>query len=62
LIWYKIWPVRKNIGFKKGDYVTKDWDTNIVWQHTWYIDSDTHEKKLAWTGACEFIGVTISDV
>jgi uncharacterized protein YutE (UPF0331/DUF86 family) len=58
----KIWPVRKNTNFKKGDYVTKDWDTNIVWEHTWYIDPDTHEKKLAWTGACEFIGVAISGV
>lgn len=43
----KIWPVRKNVDFQKGDYVTKDWDCNYQWGQAWYIDPDTGEKKLA---------------
>jgi uncharacterized protein YutE (UPF0331/DUF86 family) len=56
----KIWPVRKNVDFQQGDYVTKDWDCNYRWDQTWYIDPITDEKKIAWTGVCEFVGVPVT--
>ncbi|PSB23635.1 hypothetical protein [Stenomitos frigidus] len=56
----KIWPVRKNVDFQKGDYVTKDWDCNYQWGQAWYIDPVTDKKKIAWTGVCEFVGVRVT--
>jgi uncharacterized protein YutE (UPF0331/DUF86 family) len=55
----KIWPVRKNIDFQPGDYVTKDWNCDYQWGQTWYVDPVTGEKKIAWTGVCEFVGVRV---
>jgi len=56
----KIWPVRKNVDFQQGDYVTKDWDCDYQWGQAWYFDPVTGDKKIAWTGVCEFVGVHIT--
>ena len=51
-----MWGVSKHSFIRQGQFVTKRWDCERKYDEAWFVDKRTGEKKLAWTGICEFVG------
>jgi hypothetical protein len=51
----RIFPTTRD-DYLPGQLVAWEWNTGRMWGESWYLDSDDHKIKYAWTGSTEFVG------
>lgn len=59
---HRIYPTTKSGYYQIGEKVSWEWDMSNTWNESWYVDPTTHEKKIAWNSAAEFVGRHLKDI